>query len=1093
VLGLATSAPLLGDLQVDGLTAPLAAALTPRFSWRVGGVQSTYRLVIASTQPSAAVQWDSGVVASNATWLIPYGAPSPLPPDADLTFTIYAELVGVGLVSATSPFSTAPPAPLPGAWLGFADTLRGSLQLDAAPVLRARLHVTGVGCYKAYANGALLSPPLAPGFGFAPSARALFDTFDLTAALRQGENVVGLRLGSCKWGAWGQYCTGSAAQCNAGWAALRVEQEGGNSTTLATSGAWLAANTSILEQNLWNGELFDARLEQVGWAEPAFANASAWAPATVVDTADAIGPLMPSTFPPVEAVPVAPVGPPTAIAAANGALVYVFDMGANVAGACGLVFSSLPPLPPGVALQLLHGELLHPGNGSVWNHYLPPGGTHQPNGLNQPAMNYTYITRGSSGGEEVARGPHFSYFGFRYVEIRGWPFPATPPTAASLVCTALHTHLAPTGAVAFPGSPALDQLQAATLRTHLSNYVTLPTDCPQREKRGWTGDAQLTAHSGVLNFNALAFYEAWHASILDQQRIGCLPPGEPPGRVGGAAGAPIRPHNWACDPPRGLGLNLSQYQFGTVSDVVPREQLGMGYFIGDPSWQVAATRIPYELLTQLGDEAHVAANWDGPTLLLEFFNALGQANASWGGLIPWSYLGDWVALDTPNNKLVANANYIMAALQTAEMAAAAGRSSEATKYTALAALLSSAMVPRFWNASAACWDACSQSANALCLALGVGGQDKAPAAGASLLRSLNATGGHLTVGASGAAVLLGVLHDTLARPDAALALALAPDFPGWRSMLDGSLNATTGTLWESWKLSDAQGGSSLNHIFKGGGISPYLYEGALGLRFAMRPASAAACASPPPCLGTLPLPWNAVHRLGLDCGHAEALCAVYEQGVGRAGATALAALDVALAAALAAASGSGGAAAGAAGAGVRPGLRARLGATVTVAAARVLGGARGWRATPAGNASFAWQAVVSSGVGGVERVEVALSAPAGADTVLELPLPLAPLQRRAVAPGSRAVAVVHLRSWGGRIVVGWGGGGALEVQGTEGGGGEWMPTVEPCAGGAAEFVEGWQRRTAAAAQGEGGGEGACQPVLLMRVPPGEHTLMLQSA
>ena len=1065
-LDLVICAPLLGDLQIDGLTSPLAAPLSPRFSWRVGGQQSSYRLVVAALQPSGVV-WDSGNVASNMSWLIPFGGPAPLPPDTDFTFTVYAQLQGVGLVSAASPFSTAPAGPLPGAWLGFADTLRGSLQLSAAPVLRARLRVTGVGCYRAYVNGRALSAPLAPGFGFAPSARALFDTFDLTAALRAGENVVGLRVGSCKWGAFGQYCTGSAAQCNAGWAALSVDQAGGNTTSLATSGEWLAANTSIVEQNLWNGELFDARLEQPGWAAPAFANASAWAPATVVDTADTIGPLTPSTFPPVEATPVAPIGPPMALP--SGA--YIFDMGKNMAGLCGLDMRGPEATAAGVMVQLLHGELLYfNGNGSVWNHYLPPGGTHQRGGLNQPQMNYTFITRGGEGGE-LAGGPHFSFFGFRYVELRGWPL-STPPTAASLMCATLHTRLAPSGAVAFPDSPALEQLQASTIRTHLSNYVSLPTDCPQREKRGWTGDAQLTAHSGMLNFDALAFYEAWHGSILDQQRIGCLPPGEAAGRVRGVAGAPIRPLNWACDPPSSLKLNLSQYQFGTVSDVVPREQLGMGYFIGDPSWQVAATRIPYELLTQMGDEAYVAANLDGPVLLLDFFNAMGQANASWGGLIPWSYLGDWVALDTPNNKLVANTNYIMAALQTAEMAAAAGRSGDATKYAALAALLSSAMVPRFWNASASCWDRCSQSAQALCLALGVGGAEKTPAAGGALLEGLGATGGHLTVGASGSAVLLGVLHDTLARPDAALALALQPGFPGWGWELDG--NVTTGTWWESWKLEDVQGGSSLNHIFKGGGISPFLFESALGLRFAMRQpprgSGGTACAAPPTCVAALPLPWDAVDRLGLDCAHARALCAVHARGVGQPGATALAALERALSqeGVPAAAQRGGGGGARARG---RP-LRARVGATVSGAAVAALGKAAGWRVTPAGNVSFAWEAV-ARGSARQLQLQVALTAPAAADTLLELPIP----------PSG---ATVRLLSGGGHVLaVGRGAPGRAPV--LQGGAGTeaWSPSIASCAGGAARFVEG-QRPL------EGGVGAACEPVLLLRVPPGEHSLVLES-
>ncbi len=286
----------------------------------------------------------------------------------------------------------------------------------------------------------------------------------------------------------------------------------------------------------------------------------------------------------------------------------------------------------------------------------------------------------------------------------------------------------------------------------------------------------MTAHSGTINFETLAFYESWHYSILDQQRIGCLPKGEAPGRAGGTG--PVRPANWACDPPAAVpNLTLAQYQFGPVSDVVPREQLGMGYFIGDPSWEVAATVIPYELLTQLGDVAHVAANFDGPAATLKFFNALGEANATSDGLITWSYLGDWVALDVPNNKLVANINYLVAAQQAAEMAAAVGLPSDAATYLALASLLSDSIARKWWNESAAHWDAGSQSAQALALAAGAGGPALAAPTAAALLAALAAASGHVTVGASGASVILGALHDGAGRPDAALALAQQPTFP----------------------------------------------------------------------------------------------------------------------------------------------------------------------------------------------------------------------------------------------------------------------------------------------------------------------------
>lgn len=140
-------------------------------------------------------------------------------------------------------------------------------------------------------------------------------------------------------------------------------------------------------------------------------------------------------------------------------------------------------------------------------------------------------------------------------------------------------------------------------------------------------------------------------------------------------------------------------------------------------------------------------------------------------------LGDWVALDVPNNKLVANINYLVAAQQAAEMAAAVGLPSDAAAYLALASLLSDSIARKWWNESAAHWDAGSQSAQALALAAGAGGPALAAPTAAALLAALAAASGHVTVGASGASVILGALHDGAGRPDAALALAQQPTFP----------------------------------------------------------------------------------------------------------------------------------------------------------------------------------------------------------------------------------------------------------------------------------------------------------------------------
>jgi alpha-L-rhamnosidase len=126
-------------------------------------------------------------------------------------------------------------------------------------------------------------------------------------------------------------------------------------------------------------------------------------------------------------------------------------------------------------------------------------------------------------------------------------------------------------------------------------------------------------------------------------------------------------------------------------------------------------------------------------------------------------------------------NYAMAALQVAEIASAIGKPNDAAAYLALAALLSDSIRGKFWNGVARHWDAGSQSAQAMCLAFGLGGPEVQAAASAALLSALSARNGHLTVGASGAQVLLRTLHKI--EPAAALALALQTSYPSWAAFL----------------------------------------------------------------------------------------------------------------------------------------------------------------------------------------------------------------------------------------------------------------------------------------------------------------------
>ena len=866
----------ISNLQVEGLISPLAIPnIIPRFSWTCGSnasYQLSYRIIVQNTWPISSNVWDSGTITSANQWLIPYNG-NTLVSNADYTWSVEVNLFGIGMIKSYSTFSTSPSLLYfsDTKWLGGSDTMRTSFLLSSGQaLLRARFHVTAAGCYHAYVNGKRISLELSPGFSHAPSARMPYDSYDVSNLLRVGyENVLGLRIGSCKFGTYNQYCKGTPSQCNVGLGKLELilEEASGeiNITSVTTSAkTWTATNTSIVYQHLYNGEIFDARLEQEGWNSPDFT--AIWPAATEVDTSDLLGPLEPSRMAPINRGDI--ITPQSVTKQIDGS--FVFDVGhfLNMAGFCSLDVRppiGQVPVSAGVSVSLLHGEILYP-NGTVDNYFINTGNCP----VNCAAMNFTYITRGSVLGE-IESAPHFSYFGFRYVQLYNWPY-SIPPTTSVLKCYFTHSELSTTIGLVFPNNPVLQLLQNSVVRTHLSNFVSLPTDCPQREKRGWSGDGQLTTHSATLNFGILAFYENWHRSMLDQQRIGCLPSGEiEPSQMGKRnVSSPIRPFNWACNKPNINNLSLADYQFGTISDVVPMEQQGMGYFTGDPSWEVAAVVVPYELLTQLADLDYVESNYDGPKALVKWFNILGNADNTSNGLITWSYLGDWKALDTPDNKLVANSNYAMATLFLAEIASAIGNKVDAATYLALFTLLSTSMRNKWFNtAKPNAWDEGSQSAQALCLEWEIGGNETTDLAINALISALEKTNDHLTVGASGARVILDVLERVANRPDLALALAQQTTFPSWGFFVSNA--SYPGTFWEEWTFET--NGNSDNHIFHAGGITSFLTEAVLGLDFAMRPRmnkQEVNCV----CEESLDLAFSASIRFGLSCVAIDALCEV---------------------------------------------------------------------------------------------------------------------------------------------------------------------------------------------------------------------------
>jgi alpha-L-rhamnosidase len=469
----AAGAGLLSNLRVENVEAPLAVAVAyPRFSWTVGEQQLGYRIVVTQVS-TGTIAWDSSAVKSNVSSMVVYNGAT-LAADADLVWTVSVDLLGLGPVSAFSTFATAPAASTlaAGQWIGGFGQLRSSFLLGPGSVSRARVHVSASGCYHLYVNGARLSHELSPGFAHAPNVRSLYDTYDIASLLvPSGDNAVGIRIGSCKFGYIGNYCEGTPAECNSAFAVISVEQ-GGNVTTIGSSPSTFTGTSGpVLFEHLYHGETFDARLDEVGWDKPNFQPEQPWAPAQLMPNVSAIvGPLTPSAMRPI--IRANTISPVSINPLSDGS--YVFDYGSNIAGVCTLNITG----PSGQLVSMLHAEILNL-DGSADNTYMDCIFAN----VSDCAFQTVNYTLAGSGAPEIYT-PHFCYAGFRYVQV--WGLTAAP-SASTLQCHFTHSDLPAAGSVSFNSSIAhgqiLNAIQAATVATHYANLMSVPTDCPQRERR----------------------------------------------------------------------------------------------------------------------------------------------------------------------------------------------------------------------------------------------------------------------------------------------------------------------------------------------------------------------------------------------------------------------------------------------------------------------------------------------------------------------------------------------------------------------------------------------------------------------------------
>lgn len=622
-------------------------------------------------------------------------------------------------------------------------------------VRAARLYSTALGSYRIFINGNRVSRAvLTPDFTDYRK-RVLYQVYDVTSVLADGQNSIAAILGD---GWFGSSLTWTGVRLfeppNRLAAQLEIEYSDGSHDTIVTDGTWRAAQSPILHSEIYAGEVYDARLRQADWNKPSFDDAR-WASAIVSATPSIT--LSSQIAPPVQITET--IQPKSVTPFANG--VYVFDMGQNMVGWTTLKVTGAA----GAIVRMRFAEILNP-DGSIYRENL----------RNADATD-TYILRG--GGEEIFT-PHFTFHGFRYVEVTGYPGRPTLAAIKGEVTTSIVGE--PTGKLS-TSSPLVNQMWSIGLWGQRGNFLSVPTDCPQRDERlGWMGDAGVFWRTGSYNYDIAAFSKKFMNDVVDAQT------------------------------PAGAFTNVSP-------NVLPFGEEGA---VGAPGWGDAGVIVPYTTWLQYGDTQVVKQSWEPMRRWMTFIQ---DANADFirrKGVGP--NFADWLAPDEHTDKgLLATAYWALIANMMSEMAHAIGKEEDARRYSDLVQSIRSAFQKAYIKDDGTVGTG-TQTSYVVALYTKMAPESLEPKLVDHLVKDIESRNWHLSTGFLGTPFLLFTLSNH-GRTDVAYRLLLNETYPSWGYML--SKGATT--WWERWNGDTGDPAMNSYNHYAFGSVVAWVYRYVAGI------------------------------------------------------------------------------------------------------------------------------------------------------------------------------------------------------------------------------------------------------------------------
>ncbi len=765
------------DLRCNDSVNPIGVDSLPALlSWVPKGagtdrMQSAWQ-IRATAADASRLLWDSGKVLSDRTWQIPYGGPV-LRSSERIRWQVrlWDETGTPGTWSEEAAFEAGLlcESDWKGKWIG---SPKGGTDIDrpipaplfrkeipiSSPVVSARAHVCGLGYHELYVNGHKVDDTVLRSAFTRYDATVLYDSYDITELVRKDTSTAtfGVILGN----GWYNCFTPEVWDFRqAPWRhqpkfllQIRLIHADGSETVVVSDTSWKTGDSAIRFDGLRNGEFYDARCEVPGWNRKGFDD-RAWIAGCIVRSPG--GRLRSFQMPPIR---VTRTLKPLSVKEVKPGI-YICDMGENLSGWIRMKAAG----PAGTETVFRYSEQIHE------------------NGTIDPSKINTFVKGGefqtdkycfAGTGEMEEWEPRFTYHGFRYVEITGFP---GIPTVAHFEGHVVHTDLPPRGRFSC-SDPVINAIQLATEKATLTNYHGIPTDCPHREKNGWTGDAGLSAEQVIYNHDPRTAYAKWLGDFLDAQR----PSGQLPGII----------------PTGGWGYNW-----------------GSG-----PAWDSAMLHISWYLYLYDGDLAILERMYEGMKRYVEF--AEGQSE---NGLVHFG-LGDWCPPvgDAQDHKcptkVTDTAYFAVDADIVARTARLLGKLEDAERFEALARTIREAFMQAFVDSDTG--SVLSDSQTSLACALY---QNMVPVSLRGkvfdrLVEQVEAADRHIDCGILGAKYVIHVLYD-MGRADLAHAITVNPTFPGWGNWM--AKGATT--LRETWNDDSSQN----HHMFSD--ISAWFYRGLGGI------------------------------------------------------------------------------------------------------------------------------------------------------------------------------------------------------------------------------------------------------------------------